>query len=319
MKILITGSAGFIGSTLCKHFLRSGNLIVGLDKQEACADSRISDDKNFKYININICDAVALQKLFAAEAFDIVIHLAAQAGVRQSIAQPHVCIENNIIGFSNILENCRQYPVRHLIYASSSSVYGDSQKKPFKIEDNTDTPISLYAATKKSNELMGYSYSHLYGIPATGLRFFTVYGPQGRQDMAPMLFANAIMQNKPIQLFNSGKMWRDFTYVDDVVASISRLISMPPLAVDVLGQKLVPHRLLNCGRGEPVEILEFVRLLEAALDQKAMIVNAPMQPGDVITTWADSTPLFQLTGYCPTTSLGDGIAKFATWLKVAKL
>lgn len=326
MKVLITGAAGFIGADISARLLRLGHTLVGLDnlndyydvgfKRQRLAHLQacVGDTNSaFSFIKEDICSLDVLMRLFEFEKFDVVIHLAAQAGVRYSLIKPQAYVSANLQGFLNVLECCRHYPVRHLLYASSSSVYGQNAKIPFCVEDKTDAPLSLYAASKKSNELMAHSYSHLFGIPTTGLRFFTVYGPWGRPDMAPLLFAEAMLQNKPIAVFNHGKMQRDFTYIDDIVTSVARLLPLAPAAVGDDGARLVPHRVLNCGRGSPVDLLVFIRLLAAALGRQPVLDYQDMQLGDVPVTWADTQPLEALTQFKPKVSVEAGVAQFAAW------
>ncbi|MEN0049688.1 MAG: NAD-dependent epimerase/dehydratase family protein, partial [Bacteroidota bacterium] len=263
---------------------------------------------NYRFMRINLEDAFKVSRLFEREQFDAVIHLAAQAGVRYSIENPHTYIESNITGFINIVEACRNYPVKHLVYASSSSVYGANKKIPFSTTDNVDQPVSLYAATKKSNELMAHTYSHLFNIPTTGLRFFTVYGPWGRPDMAYFLFTKAILQNKPIKVFNHGKMARDFTYIDDIVQGIIKVLDQPPSP-----EQKTPYRLYNIGNNAPVPLLEFIEAIEEALGKEAKKEFLPMQPGDVEQTYADVQDLIEEFGYQPNTNVKEGIGKFVEW------
>ncbi len=323
-KVLVTGVAGFIGAAVSIRLLSLGYQVVGLDslnnyyevelKQQRLDMIQTGDESaNFSFVKNNICDHDGLMNLFGREKFDNVVHLAAQAGVRHSIIQPHDYASANMQGFLNVLECCRHYSVQHLIYASSSSVYGQNAKIPFCVEDNTDAPLSLYAASKKSNELMAHSYSHLFGIPTTGLRFFTVYGPWGRPDMAPMLFAESMLENRAIAVFNHGKMRRDFTYIDDIVTAVVRLLTLAPAAVGKAGAAIVPYRVLNCGRGSPVDLLVFIRLLAAALGRQPVLDYQAMQPGDVPVTWADTQPLETLTQFKPEVSVEDGVAKLAAW------
>lgn len=331
MKILVTGAAGFIGAAVAERLLVLGYTVVGLDNLNDYYDSdlkrqrlarlqRWGVEKNpaFSFMEEDICSLDVLMRLFEFEKFDAVIHLAAQAGVRYSLIQPQAYVSANMQGFLNVLECSRHHPVRHVLYASSSSVYGQNAKIPFCVEDKTDAPLSLYAASKKSNELMAHSYSHLFGIPTTGLRFFTVYGPWGRPDMAPMLFAEAMLQNKAIAVFNHGKMRRDFTYIDDVVASVVRLLPLVPATVGDDGAALVPYRVLNCGRGSPVDLLVFIRLLAAALGRQPVLDFQDMQQGDVPVTWADTQPLEALTQFKPEVSVEDGVTQFAAWFMAWK-
>jgi len=339
MKILITGTAGFIGFHLAKRLLSEGNEIVGLDiindyydvrlKYLRLKETGINQDsieygkivqsisfKNYRFIKLNLEDRPAMEKLFADEQFDMVCNLAAQAGVRYSIDNPHTYIESNIVGFMNILECCRHNHIKHLIYASSSSIYGNSDKIPFTESDRVDYPISLYAASKKANELMAHTYSHLYNIPVTGLRFFTVYGPYGRPDMAIFLFADAINEGKPIKVFNHGDLSRDFTYIDDIIEGIARVINHIPNEQSChCGQILQSpyYSIFNIGRSQPVPLMDFIHALEDAMGKKAILEMYPMQQGDVKTTYADTTALEQAVGYKPTTSIEEGIREFVRW------
>lgn len=322
-KVLVTGVAGFIGAAVSLRLLSLGYHVVGLDSLNNYYDVDLKKQRlnllethatqsRFSFFQENICHQSELLKLFKYEKFDYVIHLAAQAGVRHSINAPQDYVSANLQGFLNVLEACRHYPVKHLIYASSSSVYGKNSKIPFAVEDRTDAPLSLYAASKKSNELMAHSYSHLFGIPTTGLRFFTVYGPWGRPDMAPMLFAEAMWQNKPITVFNHGKMKRDFTYIDDIVASIERVLVLPP------AKDIPPYRIMNCGRGSPVDLLKFIHLLGIALGKTPTLDFQGMQAGDVPQTWADTQPLEILTQFKPQIPVEQGVENFAAWFSTWK-
>ncbi len=325
MKILVTGTAGFIGYHLAKKLLERGDEVVGIDnindyydvnlkyarlkelgiKQADIEENKLTQSSVYPqhwFIKANLEDAAALNRLFETQKFDAVCNLAAQAGVRYSIENPHAYIQSNVVGFMNILEACRNYGVKNLSYASSSSVYGLNESQPFKTTDKTDTPISLYAATKKSNELMAHTYSHLYGIQTTGLRFFTVYGPWGRPDMAPMLFADAISNDRAIKVFNHGKMSRDFTYIDDIVDGIIKVIDNPS-----------NYNVYNIGNNAPVSLMEFIETLEDALGKKAEKNFMPMQPGDVESTYADTQDLIDDFGYKPNTKLSDGIGEFVKW------
>lgn len=335
MKILITGAAGFIGFHLVRELVQSqGMQITGIDNindyysvdlkydrleecgihresvQSSCpADSERYPD--YRFAKIDITDYEALNALFQESGFQVVIHLAAQAGVRYSIDNPHAYIQSNICGFTNILECCRHHHVKHLIYASSSSVYGMNRQIPFSEDANVDYPISLYAATKKSNELLAHTYSHLFHLPTTGLRFFTVYGPWGRPDMAPMLFSHAISKGEAINVFNNGDMQRDFTYVGDIVKVIPRLIEKAP--DDTTDHPY--YRICNIGHSEPVNLLDFLKTLEKALGKQARFNFLPMQPGDVPVTYADTTRLDTLIGYKPQTSVEEGISLFVEWFR----
>lgn len=311
MKILVTGAAGFIGFHLAGRLLSRGDEVVGVDNLNdyypvALKEARLSrllPEKGFRFVKMDISDRTALPALFETEKFDAVVNLAAQAGVRYSIENPWAYVESNLVGFMNVLECCRHYPVKHLVYASSSSVYGDNGKVPFSEDDKVDNPVSLYAATKKSNELLASCYNHLYGIPATGLRFFTVYGPWGRPDMSPMLFASAILAGRPIKVFNNGKMMRDFTYIDDIVEGVVRVLDNPSGA----------HRVYNIGCGSPAKLMDFISLIETSLGRTAEKIMMPMQAGDVTRTYADTTALERDFGYRPHIALPDGIAKFVEW------
>ena len=276
----------------------------------------------FRGLRLDIADRDAMAELFASEKFDTVVHLAAQAGVRYSLKNPHAYADSNLLGFVNILEGCRHNAVKHLVYASSSSVYGGNTRMPFSEHDSVDHPVSLYAATKKANELMAHTYSHLYGLPTTGLRFFTVYGPWGRPDMAPFLFIRAILAGKPIDVFNHGKMQRDFTYVDDIVEGVVRTLDKPPVAnpafdkaVPDAASSWAPYRIFNIGNSQPVELMDFISAFEDALGMKAQKNFLPMQPGDVPSTSADVSALTALTGFAPATSVCEGIARFVAWYR----
>jgi UDP-glucuronate 4-epimerase len=319
---LVTGAAGFIGFHVARQLLSEGRNVVGLDSLNGYYDpdlkqarlSVLRSDSRFSFVHADLADRYATRELFARYRFAEVIHLAAQAGVRHSIDHPHAYVDANLEGFVNVLEGCRHHECRHLVYASSSSVYGANAKLPFSVDDRTDHPVSLYAATKKANELMAYSYSHLYGLPVTGLRFFTIYGPWGRPDMAIFLFAKAILEGKPIKLFNHGKMRRDFTYIDDVTRVILRLTD------DVLpgdGVKAVsaPARIYNVGNHHPEELMHVVSVLEKELGLKATKEMLPMQPGDVVETFADIGDLMRDAGFAPQTSIEDGIRAFVKWYR----
>ena len=323
MKILVTGAAGFIGSHLCIALLNEGHSVAGIDNLNPYYDPSLktarlrhieAEDKggNFVFHKIDICEKEPLERLFAEGGFDMVCHLAAQAGVRYSIDNPDAYIQSNIEGFFNLLECCRRHPAKHLIFASSSSIYGNNQSIPYKESDPADSPVSLYAATKKSNELMAYSYASLYGIPCTGLRFFTVYGAWSRPDMAPFLFAKALFDGKEITLFNHGEMERDFTYIDDVTKAIHGILPLPPVKEDGNG---AAYRILNIGNSKPVNLNNFVNTLEDITGIKAKKNLAPMQPGDVKATWADVSALQRLTGYAPSTSIKEGLSVFVEWYK----
>ncbi|EGJ10773.1 MULTISPECIES: NAD-dependent epimerase [Rubrivivax] len=330
MKILLTGAAGFIGMTTALRLLARGDEVVGLDNLNDYYDVRLKLDRlarlephpGFRFVKLDVADRAGMDALFAAERFDRVIHLAAQAGVRYSLQNPHAYVDSNLVGFINILEGCRHARVQHLVYASSSSVYGGNTKMPFAEHDSVDHPVSLYAATKKANELMAHTYSHLYGLPTTGLRFFTVYGPWGRPDMALFLFTKAILEGRPIDVFNHGRMKRDFTYVDDIVEGVIRVLDRTaepdpayrPEAPDA-GTSNVPYRVFNIGNHAPVELMEFIGHVEAALGREAQKNLLPMQDGDVPATYADVDALSAWTGFAPATDLRTGIGRFVDWYR----
>ena len=320
---LVTGAAGFIGYYLSKRIMEAGGRVIGFDNMNDYYDVtlkelRLSDLEGsqpyagaFTFVKGDLADRQALDAVFEQYNPDVVVNLAAQAGVRYSIENPDAYIQSNLVGFANILECCRHNDVKHLVYASSSSVYGGNKKVPFSVDDQVDRPVSLYAATKKSNELMAYSYCKLYGIKATGLRFFTVYGPMGRPDMAAFKFADLMRQGKPIDIYNNGDMYRDFTYVDDIVTGIFKLLCTPPKEDD-LG---ACYKVYNIGRGKPEKLLDFVDELEAGLNIKATRNLMPMQPGDVYQTYADVSELEKDFGYRPTTDMKDGVRKFTQWYR----
>lgn len=322
-KILVTGAAGFIGFHLAKRLLERGDEIVGIDnmndyytpKLKEARLAQIVNHPSFKFIKGDIADRELIPRLFEDEKFDKVVNLAAQAGVRYSIENPFAYVDSNLVGFANILECCRHNGTKHLVYASSSSVYGGNKKVPFSEEDKVDNPVSLYAATKKANELMASCYTKLYGFPATGLRFFTVYGPWGRPDMAPILFATAIRDGKPIKVFNNGDMMRDFTYVDDIVEGIIRVLDSKGNEAPKEGETL--HAVYNIGCSNPVKLMDFIDTIEEAMGKKAEKIMMPMQPGDVYQTYADTTRLEQDMGYKPHVSLKEGIGEFIGWFKDA--
>jgi UDP-glucuronate 4-epimerase len=329
-KILVTGAAGFIGFHLSKRLLASGYEVVGFDNlndyyEVSLKESRLSILKefvNFSFYRADLQHKQSIDKLFEEQSFDYVVNLAAQAGVRYSITNPYAYLDSNITGFLNILEACRNFPVKHLVYASSSSVYGANRKMPFSVHDNVDHPLALYAVTKKSNELMAHAYSNLYNIPATGLRFFTVYGPYGRPDMALFLFTKAILDGKPIDVFNQGKMKRDFTYVDDIVEGIIRLIPKSPEGNKEWGgmspdpaTSFAPYKIYNIGNNSPVELLHFIEVLEDKLGKKAVKNFLPLQEGDVPETYADVDDLMRDVDFKPSTSIETGIGNFVTWYK----
>jgi len=330
LKILVTGAAGFIGSALSIRLLERGDEVVGIDNLNEYYDvnlklarlERVRDHAHFKFIKLEISDKSAVEELFVREKFQRVIHLAAQAGVRYSITNPHAYIDSNIIGFMNILEGCRHNNVEHLAYASSSSVYGANTSMPFSIHDNVDHPVSLYAASKKANELMAHTYSHLYGLPTTGLRFFTVYGPWGRPDMSLFMFTRNILDGKPIDVFNYGNHRRDFTYIDDIVEGVIRVIDKPAQANGNWasdnpdpGTSLAPYRVYNIGNNNPVNLLAFIETLEKCLGKEAIKNLLPLQPGDVPDTYADVSDLVNDLGYKPGTLLETGIRNFVEWYK----
>jgi len=330
MKLLVTGAAGFIGHALVDSLCRRGDEVVGIDNMNDYYDVRLKQARlaqleqfdKFQFQAIDIADTAALQQLFAKQGFERVLNMAAQAGVRYSIENPGAYIDSNLVGFGNLLECCRQHGIEHLVYASSSSVYGANLEMPFSTSHNVDHPVSLYAATKKANEAMAHSYSHLYNLPTTGLRFFTVYGPWGRPDMSPILFADAITQGKPIKVFNRGHHRRDFTYIDDIVAGV--LLSLDHVAQpnpDWSGFNPDPAsssaawRIYNIGRGEPVELMHYIDLMEKALGGKTERELLPAQPGDVEATFADIESLVNDTGYEPVVSIEQGLLKFADWYR----
>jgi len=330
LKILVTGAAGFIGSALAIRLLERGDEVVGIDNLNDYYDvnlklarlERLRDYSRFKFIKLEISDRAAVEALFIEEKFQRVMHLAAQAGVRYSITNPHAYIDSNIIGFMNILEGCRHHEVEHLAYASSSSVYGANTKMPFSIHDNVDHPVSLYAASKKANELMAHTYSHLYKLPTTGLRFFTVYGPWGRPDMSLFMFTRNILEGKSIDVFNYGNHRRDFTYVDDIVEGVIRVIDKPAQANAGWasenpdpGTSLAPYRIYNIGNNNPVKLLTFIETLEKCLGKEAKKNLLPLQPGDVPDTYADVSDLVSDLGYKPGTLLETGIRNFVEWYK----
>jgi len=328
--ILVTGAAGFIGYHVATALLKEGRVVIGVDNLTPYYDVKLKEARlaelgkhnGFSFIKQNLADQQATADLFAQYRFPHVVHLAAQAGVRYSLVDPHAYVESNLIGFVNVLEGCRHNGCQHLLYASSSSVYGSNTHMPFSIHDNVDHPLSLYGASKKANELMAHSYSHLFKLPTTGLRFFTVYGPWGRPDMAMWIFASAILAGKPIKLFNHGKMQRDFTYVGDVVESIVRLVARPPAGNPDWsgdrpdpGSSSAPWRVYNIGNNNPVELLEVVELLEKSIGKKAIRELEPMQPGDVPATYADVDALMREVDFKPATPIAEGIARFIDWYR----
>lgn len=324
MKYLVTGAAGFIGNFVAERLCNDGHQVVGLDNLNDYYDQklklarlkRIKNLELFSFVKMDLSDREAIATLFREERFDRVIHLAAQAGVRYSINNPMAYIDSNLVGFATILEGCRHNKVKHLVYASSSSVYGENKKVPFSENDNVDHPISLYAATKKSNELMAHSYSHLYSLPTTALRFFTVYGPWGRPDMAPYLFTDAIANDRPIKVFNNGKMQRDFTYIDDIVEGIIRIQDEIPVEENNNKSKKdgsIFHKIYNIGNNKSVNLEKFIDCIEIALNKKAVKQYLPMQDGDVVRTYADVDALVKSVGYKPDTDLQYGITEFVRW------
>lgn len=330
MKILITGSAGFIGSAICLRLLARGDEVIGVDNLNDYYDpalkrarlARQADHPGYVDVFADIADRAAMQATFASYQPDRVIHLAAQAGVRYSLVNPHAYIESNVLGFMNILEGCRHGAIEHLVYASSSSVYGGNTRLPFSEHDNIDHPVSLYAATKKANELMAHTYSHLYGLPTTGLRFFTVYGPWGRPDMALFLFTKAILEDRPIDVFNHGDMIRDFTFIDDIVEGVIRVLDRPakpdpafdPKAPDPATSNR-PYRIFNIGNNRPVTLMEYIEALELALGRRAKMNLLPMQPGDVPATAANTDELDAWVGFRPATPVTEGVARFVAWYR----
>ena len=335
MSIIITGAAGFIGYHLSKRILMENISLIGIDNMNDYYDINLKEarlqelqkisqkhDANFIFFKENINDKSVIEKIFKKHSPEIVINLAAQAGVRYSMENPSAYIQTNLVGFSNILELSRNYPVKHLIYASSSSVYGGNTKMPFSEDQNVDHPVSLYAATKRANELLAHSYSHIYSIPATGLRFFTVYGPWGRPDMALFLFTKSILEGEPIKVFNHGEMTRDFTYIDDIVESIMRLLNKPPIpdkSFDTSNPNpetsWAPHRIFNIGNSTPESLTDYIKAIENNLGIKANKELLPLQPGDVPATFSDCTSLESFINYKPNTSIEEGIGKFISWYR----
>lgn len=328
--ILVTGAAGFIGFHLSEKLLKLGYQVIGIDNLSDYYDVRLKQARlqhlekqdNFQFWQVNLSDRPAISDLFQQVKTHKVVHLAAQAGVRYSITNPHAYADSNLVGFLNILEGCRHSQVQHLVFASSSSVYGANTKMPFSVRDNTDHPVSLYAATKKANEMMAHTYSHLYHLPTTGLRFFTVYGPWGRPDMAYFLFTKAIIENRPIDLFNYGKMRRDFTYIDDIIEGIIRVLNNIPQPNPGWsgdnpepGTSSAPYRIYNIGNNQPVELMRFIEVLENCLGMKAKKNLLPLQPGDVLETYADISDLQRDTGFKPTTPIELGLARFVDWYR----
>lgn len=330
MRYLVTGAAGFIGFHVSQKLLSRGDEVLGLDNLNHYYDvqlkhdrlARLTPEANFRFVEGDLADRAGMEKLFRENAFDVVINLAAQAGVRYSLENPQAYIESNLTGFVNILEGCRHHRVKHLVYASSSSVYGANTKMPFSVHHNVDHPVSLYAATKKANELLAHSYSHLYKLPTTGLRFFTVYGPWGRPDMAMFLFTKAILEGQPINVFNRGQMQRDFTYIDDIAEGVVRVADRIAAAnPDWTGDKpdpatsRAPYRVYNIGNNQPVELMRVIEIIEDCLGKKAEKNLLPMQMGDVPATYADIDALVEDVGFRPNTSIEDGIARFIQWYR----
>lgn len=330
MKILLTGVAGFIGYHVAERLLARGDEVVGLDNLNAYYDVRLKEARlarltgrpGFRFHRLDLVDRAGIEDLFAQTRPQRVVHLAAQAGVRYSLQNPHAYIESNVVGFLHVLEGCRHHGVEHLVYASSSSVYGANTRMPFSVHHNVDHPLSLYAASKKANELMAHTYSHLYGLPTTGLRFFTVYGPWGRPDMALFLFTRAILEGRPIDVFNEGRMRRDFTYIDDIVEGVVRVTDRVPAGNPAWsgdapdpGTSRAPYRIYNIGNHAPVELLHLIGLLEAALGRKAEKRLLPMQPGDVPATYADVDDLVRDVGFQPATPIEEGVRRFVAWYR----
>ncbi|MDQ1331463.1 MAG: UDP-glucuronate 4-epimerase [Thermodesulfobacteriota bacterium] len=327
-RILVTGAAGFIGFHLCSRLLKDGFAVTGIDNMNPYYDVSLKEARlaqllsygNFTFVKTDIAGKEDLEKIFENKKFDIVVNLAAQAGVRYSLKNPYAYIDSNIVGFTNILECCRHNGVKHLVFASSSSVYGANTKMPFSVHDNVDHPVYLYAATKKANELMAHSYSHLFGLPCTGLRFFTVYGPWGRPDMALFLFTDAILSGRPIKVFNHGKMTRDFTYIDDIIEGVARIMNKVPEPDPGWngknpdpGTSYAKYRLYNIGNNSPVELIKFIETIEEVLGKKAKKEFLDLQPGDVVSTYADVGDLMRDAGFKPRTPLETGIKRFLSW------
>ncbi|AJE03703.1 NAD-dependent epimerase [Geobacter pickeringii] len=328
--VLVTGAAGFIGSHLATRLLKQGDRVIGLDNLNDYYDVGLKRDRlkllegtdGFRFVKGDLSDREAVERLFTAERFDVVVNLAAQAGVRYSLTNPHAYVESNLVGFVNILEGCRHHGVKHLVYASSSSVYGANTTMPFSIHHNVDHPVSLYAATKKANELMAHTYSSLYGLPTTGLRFFTVYGPWGRPDMALFLFTRAILEGRPIDVYNHGRMQRDFTYIDDIIEGVTRVMDCTPApnpswsgASPDPGTSCAPYRIYNIGNNSPVELMTFIETIERCLGTTAQKNLLPIQPGDVPATYADVDDLMRDVGFKPATSIEEGIGRFVAWYR----
>ena len=330
MKVLLTAAAGFIGMHVCERLLARGDEVVGVDNLNDYYDvalkearlARLTPNPRFKLSRLDIADRSGIAELFERERPQRVINLAAQAGVRYSLVNPHAYVDSNVVGFVNILEGCRHAGVEHFVYASSSSIYGGNERMPFSEHDNVDHPVSLYAATKKSNELMAHTYSHLFNLPTTGLRFFTVYGPWGRPDMALFLFAKAILEGRPIDVFNHGKMRRDFTYIDDIAEGVIRVLDRPPVAnadfdkqVPDPASSWAPYRVFNIGNHQPVELMAYIEALETALGKTAQKNFLPLQDGDVPATHADTSELNRVTGFSPETPVVEGVKRFVDWYR----
>ncbi len=330
MKLLVTGAAGFIGAALSHRLLDRGDEVVGLDNLNDYYDvslkearlARLTERDGFTFVKLDVADREGMERLFREHRFDAVMHLAAQAGVRYSIENPHAYVDANLVGFANVLEGCRHGGVGHLVFASSSSVYGANTRLPFSEHDNVDHPVSLYAATKKANELMAHTYAHLYGLPCTGLRFFTVYGPWGRPDMALFKFTRLMLEDKPIPVFNRGEMVRDFTYIDDIIEGVVRVIDRPPEPDPSWSgdrpdpaTSYAPWRIFNIGNSRPVKLMRYIEVLEQCLGRKAKMELLPMQPGDVKATQADTTELRNAVGYAPSTPIEEGVARFVSWYR----
>jgi UDP-glucuronate 4-epimerase len=330
MKVLVTGSAGFIGSTLTLRLLARGDEVIGVDNLSDYYDvnlkrarlARYLEHKNYRHVHADLADRQAIDALFAEHKPQRVVNLAAQAGVRYAMENPHIYVSSNVTGFLHILENCRHHAVEHLVYASTSSVYGANTKLPFSVHEGTQHPLTLYAATKKANEMMAHSYAHLFGIPCTGLRFFTVYGPWGRPDMALFLFTKAILAGQPVKVFNQGKHTRDFTYVDDIVEGVMRTLDHVPSGAPGWSGRapdpatsLAPYRIYNIGNQEPVQLLRYLEVLEQCLGKKAQLELLPLQPGDVPDTEADVSDLVADVGYKPATSVETGVSRFVDWYR----
>ncbi|KAF0163083.1 MAG: UDP-glucuronate 4-epimerase [Rhodocyclaceae bacterium] len=330
MRVLVTGAAGFIGMHVCERLLARGDEVVGVDNLNDYYDvalkearlARLTPNARFRLSRLDIADRDGVAALFANERPQCVVNLAAQAGVRYSLQNPHAYVDSNVVGFVNILEGCRHNGIEHLVYASSSSIYGGNERMPFSEHDNVDHPVSLYAATKKANELMAHTYSHLFNLPTTGLRFFTVYGPWGRPDMALFLFTKAILEDRPIDVFNHGRMRRDFTYIDDIAEGVIRVLDRPPQANPGFDKQTpdpatswAPYRVFNIGNHQPVELMTYIEALEKALGKKATKNFLPLQDGDVPATYADTTELNRATGFSPRMPVVDGVRRFVDWYR----